>query len=123
MTRFEREISGLLGAYWKASAERELAEIEADIEAGRITIDANGVARNCIGRALMADMAERVAYINNDIDLEATAAAREAEVSIELAAYRRAAKAPTEAELREMRATFGPGATVVDVITGAKIQL
>lgn len=123
MTRFEQEISGRLGAFWQRSAEKELAEIAADIEAGRLTIDANGVARNCIGRALMADMAEKVAYINNDIDLDATAAAREAEVSRELAAYRKAAAAPSEEELREMRAAFGPGATVVDVITGAKIQL
>ena len=56
MTRFERELSGALGAYWKASAEKELAEIKADLENGKITIDKNGVARNCIGRVLMSDM-------------------------------------------------------------------
>ena len=39
MTRFERELSGALGAYWKASAEKELAEIKADLENG---IDCRG---------------------------------------------------------------------------------
>lgn len=46
MTRFEQELSGALGAYWKASAEKELDEIREELAAGRITIDAYGVARN-----------------------------------------------------------------------------
>ena len=39
MTRFERELSGELGAYWKSSAEKELARVREDLDAGRITID------------------------------------------------------------------------------------
>ena len=39
MTRFERELSGALGAFWKNSAEKELAGIKADLENGKITID------------------------------------------------------------------------------------
>ena len=46
MTRFERELSGALGAYWKNSAEKELEEIRKDLAEGKITIDENGVARN-----------------------------------------------------------------------------
>ena len=56
MTRFEQELSGNLGAYWKASAEKELERVRADFEAGKITVDENGVARNCIGRILMDDI-------------------------------------------------------------------
>ena len=44
MTRFERELNGSLGAYWKAEAEKELARIKAELEAGKITIDDQGVA-------------------------------------------------------------------------------
>ena len=43
MTRFERELSGALGAYWKASAEKELAEIKTDLENGKITIGINKI--------------------------------------------------------------------------------
>ena len=92
MTRFERELSGALGAYWKASAEKELAEIKADLENGKITIDKNGVARNCIGRVLMSDMLEKLTYVTDEVDEEATKAAREEEVSRSLAEYRRNAR-------------------------------
>ena len=54
MTRFERELSGALGAYWKASAEKELAEIKSDLENGKITIDKNG--KSAAATKLMALM-------------------------------------------------------------------
>ena len=92
MTRFERELSGALGAYWKNSAEKELEEIRKDLEAGKITIDENGVARNCIGRVLMSDMLEKLTYVTDEVDTEATKAARDEEVTRSLADYRRNAK-------------------------------
>ena len=76
MTRFARELSGSLGTYRKASAEKELDEVRADFEAGKITVDENGVARNCIGRILMDDMLEKLTYITDEADAEATRAAR-----------------------------------------------
>lgn len=124
MTRFEREISGSLGAFWKAEAEKELSKIREDLAAGRITIDANGVARNCIGRALMDDMAEKVEWVTEAINREATAAAREIEVAKSAAAYRESRRNGYSAEeMNEMRAAFGAGATVVDVLTGQTITL
>jgi len=123
MTRFEQEISGSLGAYWKASAEKELEEIREELAAGRITIDAYGVARNCIGRVIMGDLAERVAYVTNDIDRNATAAAREIEVDRSLAEYRANWAGYSAEDLSEMRAAFGPGATVVNILTGEPITL
>ena len=59
MTRFEKELSGALGAYWKKSAEEELQKVREELEQGLITIDENGVARNRIGRVLMSDMLHR----------------------------------------------------------------
>ena len=53
MTRFEKELSGALGAYWKKSAEKELEKVREELEQGLITIDENGVARNRIGRVLI----------------------------------------------------------------------
>jgi hypothetical protein len=39
MTRFEKELSGALGAYWKKSAEKELEKIREELGQGLITID------------------------------------------------------------------------------------
>ena len=123
MTRFERELSGSLGAYWKASAEKELEQIREDFEAGKITVDENGVARNRIGRILMSDMLEKLTYITDKVDAEATKAAREAETDAFLESYMKANHRRSAEELSEMQAAFGTGTTVVDIITGERIRL
>lgn len=123
MTRFERELNGSLGAYWKAEAEKELERVKADLDAGKISIDENGIARNCIGRILMADMLEKLAMVTDKVDTAVTTAAREAEVAKELAEYRATKRTHSASELAEMRAAFGPGATVVDILSGEKITL
>lgn len=123
MTRFERELSGALGAYWKNSAEKELEEIRKDLAEGKITIDENGVARNCIGRVLMSDMLEKLTYVTDEVDEEATKAARDEEVTRSLAEYRRNAKPASEEEINEMRAAFGEGQTIVNILTGERITL
>ncbi|MCI6060859.1 MAG: hypothetical protein MR729_06895 [Dorea sp.] len=123
MTRFERELSGALGAYWKNSAEKELEEIRKDLAEGKINIDENGVARNCIGRVLMSDMLEKLTYVTDKVDEEATKAARDEEVTRSLAEYRRNAKPASEEEISEMRAAFGEGQTIVNILTGERITL
>lgn len=123
MTRFERELSGALGAYWKNSAEKELEEIRKDLAEGKITIDENGVARNCIGRVLMSDMLEKLTYVTDEVDEEATKAARDEDVTRSLAEYRRNAKPASEEEISEMRAAFGEGQTIVNILTGERITL
>lgn len=123
MTRFQRELNGSLGPFWQKEAEKELARVRADLENGQITIDGDGIARNCIGRVLMADLMEKLLMVTDRADADATAAAREAEVEQELAEYRAAKRTRSAEELAEMRAAFGPGTTVVDAITGEKIEL
>ena len=123
MTRFARELNGSLGAFWKSSAEKELEQIREDFEAGKITVDENGVARNRIGRILMSDLLEKLTYITDKVDVEATKAAREAETDAFLESYRKANHRRSNEELNEMRATFGTGTTVVDIITGERIRL
>lgn len=123
MTRFEMELSGALGAYWKKEAQKELDRIKTDLLAGKITIDESGVARNCIGRVLMSDMLEKLAMVTDRVSVEATTRAREQEVAESLAEYRKNARPVTEEERMEMRATFGEGATVVNILTGEETQL
>lgn len=123
MTRFQRELNGSLGAFWKAEAEKELARVRADLEEGKITIDEQGVARNCIGRALAEDMLEKVLMITVKVNTEATQLAYSEETAEALKQYRENKKADTGEILAEMRATFGEGTTVVDIITGKKTIL
>lgn len=123
MTRFMRELNGELGAYWQREAKKELEAVKADLEAGQITIDEAGVARNCIGRVLMSDMLEKLALVTDKVNIGATAAAREAEVARELESYRANRKPYSAEELAEMRAAFGPGTKVKDILTGEEIEL
>ena len=123
MTRFEKELSGALGAYWKKSAEKELEKVREELEQGLITIDGSGVARNRIGRVLMSDMLEKLTHITDAVDAEATTKAREEETAKALEEYRKNARPATEEELGEMRAAFGKGKTVVNIITGQKCHL
>ncbi len=122
MTRFAQELNGRCGAYWKANAEKELADLRTELDLGKITIDENGVARNRVGRILMSDMLERLTYITDKVNVEATTAARDEEVERDLADYRKNHRTSAE-ERREMRAAFGTGATVVNVISGERIRL
>lgn len=123
MTRFQRELNGELGAYWKREAEKELERVKTDLQAGKITIDENGVARNCIGRVLMSDMLEKLAMVTDKVSMEATTVARDKEVSESLAEYRKNARPATEEERMEMQAAFGKGTTVVNVLTGEETDL
>lgn len=123
MTRFEREISGSLGEFWKKNAQKELDKIRSELERGEITIDENGIARNCIGRVLMSDLLEKLTYITDKVSVEATTKARELEVAEELAEYRRNAHPYSQEQLEEMRAAFGSNTTVVNVLTGESYKL
>ena len=123
MTRFEKELSGALGAYWKKEAKKELERVKKDLDEGKITIDENGIARNCIGRTLHDDMLEKVAMVNDKVNVEATRAARDEETAKVIEAYRASYTGPSEEEMFEMRAAFGTGTKVVDIFTVKKIKL
>lgn len=124
-TRFAQEISGDLGDYWVQSAKEELKELREDLNAGRITIDENGIAYNKIGRVVMPDLLEKLTYITDKVDVEATKAARDREVSQSIAEYKESMKNHiySAEELYEMRSAFGAGTTVVNVLTGQQITL
>ena len=123
MTRFEKELSGALGAYWKKEAKKELERVKKDLDEGKITIDENGIARNCIERTLHDDMLEKVAMVSDKGNVEATRAARDEETAKVIEEFRASYTGPSEEDLFEMRAAYGKGTTVVDIFTGKKIKL
>lgn len=76
------------------------------------------------GRYVPSDCAERI--IANgfaEFSKEATEEKRDAQIGEELTAYRRNYRGPSQEEMNEMRAAFGNGTTVIDVITGKEVRL
>lgn len=123
MTKFEREISGSLGAFWKKNAEEEVKKAVAQAEKDA-TVEADGAIRwSSNGRYLMDDFCEKLEYAGYPFSRKATAQKREEQVEEELAEYRRNRKGFSAEELVEARAAFGEGTTLVNVLTGEKIKL
>ncbi len=126
MTRFERELSGALGAYWKSSAEKEIRKMEERQMNGEIFFGADGVVRwTSNNRVMPKDCREILAHsaYRDLFDEEASRAAEEDETAAFLESYRKNYKGPSEEEKAEMRAAFGTGITVCDIITGERIRL
>ena len=126
MTRFERELSGSLGAYWKSSAEKEIRKMEERQMNGEIFFGADGVVRWTSNNRVMPKDCREILSHTAYRDLfseEASRAAEEAEAAAVLESYRKNYTGPSEEEKAEMRAAFGTGSTVVDVITGKRIRL
>ena len=126
MTRFERELSGALGAYWKSSAEKEIRKMEERQMNGEIFFGADGVVRWTSNNRVMPKDCREILSHTAYRDLfseEASRAAENAETAAFLESYRKNYTGPSEEEKAEMRAAFGTGSTVVDTITGERIRL
>lgn len=126
MTRFARELSGELGAYWKASAEKEIRKMEERQINGEIFFGADGVVRWTSNNRVMPKDCREILSHTAYRDLyseEASRAAEEAETAAFLESYSKSYKGSSEEEKAEMIAAFGTGSTVVNVITGERIRL
>ena len=89
MTRFEREINGSLGDFWKRNAQEEVKKAVAKAEADA-TVEADGAIKwNSNGRYLMDDFCEKLEYAGYAFDREATAKKRDAQNEESLAEYRK----------------------------------
>ena len=126
MTRFERELSGALGAYWKSSAEKEIRKMEERQMNGEIFFGADGVVRWTSNNRVMPKDCREILSHTAYRDLfseEASRAAEDAETAAFLESYRKNYTGPSEEEKAEMRAAFGSGTTVCNIITGERIRL
>ena len=104
-------------------AKETIAHVKSDMARGDITVDSDGVVRNCIGRCLMDDLLAVAVYVDSSISAENTQRARNIEDEALLSEYRkmRATQGYSEEELAEMANEFG-NSTVVDVLTGRSIH-
>lgn len=123
MTRFEREISGSLGAFWKRNAEEEVRKAVAQADE-KATVEADGAIKwSSNGRYLMDDFCEKLECAGYPFSRESTAKKRNVQDEESLAEYRRDDKGLSGEALAEARAAFGEGTTVVDVLTGKETRL
>lgn len=123
MTRFEQEISGALGQWWKDHAEKEVAEAVAKADASAF-VEANGAIKWLSNNHYIPDdFCEKLEYAGYNFSREATREARAFEQDEFLRHYRERYTGPSEEELAELRAVHGAGTVIVNVVTGQKIQL
>ena len=123
MTRFQQEISGKLGAFWKNHAEKEVKEAveQADREA---TVEPDGAIRWIrSGNYIPDDYCEKLEYAGYKFDRQATKRARDAQTEKSLERYRKSHRGFTAEEIAEARAAFGPGTVVVNVLTGEEVTV
>lgn len=104
-------------------AKEIIAHVKSDMARGDITVDSDGVVRNCIGRCLMDDLLAVAVYVNSSISAENTQHTRDIEDEDFLSEYRkvRATEGYSDEEMFEIANAFG-NSTVVDVITGRTIR-
>ena len=123
ITRFQKEITGELGQWWKNQAEKEVERAVREADELAI-VDSNGAIRwKNNGSYLMDDFCEMLEYAGYQFSRKATAEARNIQVKKCLKDYRMNYNGTSAEELLEMRSAFGAGETVVDVITGDVITL
>lgn len=105
----------------KRDAERLLGKFATDA-----TVDQNGIVRwNSNGRVPPADILALWAHVGKPFNLELSNETRDVELSLSLADYRERQQdvLPSAEEMFEMRAAFGEGAEVVNIITGKTTKL
>lgn len=104
-------------------AKETIAHVKSDMARGDITVDSDGVVRNCIGRCLMDDLLAVAVYVDPSISVENTQRARNIEDKAFLSEYRkvRATKGYSEEEMAEIANAFG-NSIIVDVLTGRRIH-
>lgn len=123
MSWFSNAISGKFG-----EGSKSVAEVEADKAVKMVSEEAikdedGALCWKSNGSYLMDDMIEMLVYKDYDFSPEATSRKRKEQDAKFLEEYRSRPHVISDEELYEMRAAFGKGTTIVDVLTGEKIQL
>ncbi|MBQ6503095.1 MAG: hypothetical protein IJI57_04180 [Flexilinea sp.] len=121
MTRFEKELSGVLGEYWKRNAEREIADMQERADNGEILLDGNCAAYWASnGHYLPLECVQMLSHCAFFFDADATIRAEKEQSDRFLEEYRNTRHELSAEERAEMRAAFGEGTEIVDVISGER---
>lgn len=118
MTRFQKEISGVLGEFWKKNAKSEAEKAVTEADKNAVIEEDGAIKWKTNNSYLMDDLCEKLEYMGYPFSRKATQEKREAQVNEKLSKYK---SNLSEESIHEMAAAFGSGITVVDVITGEKV--
>lgn len=126
-SRFRQEWDGDLGDFWRDSAERDVARLIKQAENGEMIIEDDGAVKwKNSGNYVPEDICEML-EVGEVIKFspEATRIKRDEQDAKDIAEYRERMKnhVYSDEELFEMRAAFGSGTKVVNVITRQEIEL
>ena len=119
-TRFEQELRGEFGDYCQDNAEAQIREMQYKADNGYIGVDPDGAAywtKN--GNYIPEDWAEALKHTDFHFSPEATEVARNIQVALALKRY---SHTTIHDNRTEMRAAFGKGITLVNIITGEKTR-
>lgn len=123
MTRFEQEISGILGDWWEDYAEKEVAKLVDTVKV-EATVDQDGAIKwKSNGKYVPDDVCEKLEFAGYEFDRQMTALKRDKQIDESLNQYREVMKNHkySEEEMIEMRNSFGSGTKVVNVLTGEEV--
>lgn len=125
MTRFQMEISGKLGDWWKKNAEKEVSEALKHASENCFVERDGAILWKSSYNYLPDDYCEKLEYGGYNFSREATKIKREIQDNKFIEEYRESMKnhVYSEEELYEMKNAFGEDACVVDIITGKKIYI
>lgn len=115
MTRFQLELAGKFGEYWKNDAEKRMREYADEIKV-KATIEEDGAIRWNSGNYIPDDYCEVLEAAGVAFSREATAIKRDAQQAAFIAEYRN--RRMTEEEKAEISANFPKGTKVVDIFSG-----
>ena len=118
-----QEISGKLGDFWKKDAEERVILYCQKADENAIVESDGGIRWRTSGNYILDDFCEVLEYAGYGFSREATKVARDRQLAAFAEEYRRNYKGPSEEELAEMRAAFGCGEKVVNILTGDVISL
>lgn len=126
-SRFERELNGELGDYWKKDALSKIADIEKDYETGHLIIEDGAAKWDTNGSYLMQDIMEVLLHSKyaDLVNIKHHEAMRDVQATEEINAYKERMKnhVYNEEEMVEMRNAFDAGTEIVNVFTGETISL
>ena len=135
MTRFEQEISGLLDKqvaerkgtennhYWERSAKAEVEKAVKEADEKAIVEEDGSIRWIASGNYLPDDFCEKLEYAGYAFSRTATREAQDRQVDESLKAYRSQKHTYSFEEMAEMRAAFGEGQVIVNIITGEQIAI
>lgn len=124
MSRFQREISGSLGTFWKERAEEEVKKLLEQSKTDIIVESDGAIKWKTNSNYVPDDVCEKLEYAGFKFNRTATKNKKDKQSAEFIKTYIENNKNRdfTEEEKIEMNATFGPDTNVVDVLSGRQYR-